>query len=104
MISAEWLSAHHLRRSAKQWLRAISKWATTPLVFVMLFVLPALESHLKLFKKEKLTYAVAPKSAGNTPNVSCVDLEALGRTPNTLQADFTAPEKSGEGQGALALI
>jgi len=105
MVSAEWLSAHHLRRSCWQWVRAVSKWTTTPLVFVILFVLPALESHWKLFKKEKLTYVVAPKSAGSTPNVSCADLESLGRKSSVPQAGTVAAQAFvTPAPGALALI
>lgn len=98
MTSAEWISAHHLQRTAGEWTRAVLKWGTAPIVFVILFVLPAVESHWKLFKKvhqpdsspdaksplsptsssqEELTYAVAPKSAGSTPSNSYGDLEAL---------------------------
>ncbi|KAL1523497.1 hypothetical protein AB1Y20_018435 [Prymnesium parvum] len=88
MTSAEWISAHHLRRTPGDWVRAILKWGTSPIVFILLFVLPALSSHWKLFKKEKLTYTVAPKSAGSTPANSCGDLEGLGNR-----------SKSGGGSG-----
>jgi len=77
MSSAEYLSAHHLRRTPREWVRALLKWLTSPLVFIMLFMLPAVESHWTLFKREKLTYNTAPKSAGSTPASSCLDLESL---------------------------
>ena len=60
MTSAEWISGHLLRRTPRQALLALLKWSTAPIVFVLLFVLPALESHWTLFKKVGRASGPAP--------------------------------------------
>jgi len=87
MFVSEWISAHHLQRpSCVTTLAAIVKWLLAPLAMVFLFVVPALDAHLTLSKKQGLTYQVAPKSnnptpvssAHPTPNSSCLNLSSLG--------------------------
>ena len=105
--SAEWFTAHHLHRTRSEWCRAVLKWTTLPVVFILLFVAPVLEAHWKLFKKEKLTYAVAPKSAGSTPSVSCNDLAGLGADKIAQQGsggDEQHVGARGKHDGTLALI
>ncbi|KAL3921997.1 MAG: hypothetical protein SGPRY_004714 [Prymnesium sp.] len=69
VLSAEWLSAHHLVRGSRQWVGGLLKWLLLPVAMVTLFVAPSLDAHVKLFKKVRLTYSVAPKTTNSTPSL-----------------------------------
>lgn len=79
---AEWLTAHHLRRSPAQRLSATLKWVLSAPAFCLLFLIPSLDAHatltMRALRKKTLTYSSTPRQTpAVTPKTSHNELDQL---------------------------
>ena len=79
---AEWLTAHHLRRSPAQRLSATLKWVLSAPAFCLLFLIPSLDAHatltMRTLRKKTLTYSSTPRQTpAVTPKTSHNELDQL---------------------------